>query len=354
MGVRRGRITRLLGERDSLLLAEVEVGFRRERAVAYLPLTGPLAEGEEVLLNTSALDLGLGSGGCHFVLPGKELRGRYPGSHMKWRYTPLQVAVRAWEEERSFRRWPSRRGVPVAVIGLHSQLLPLVLGARMAGAERIVYIWTDAGALHASWSEVVWRMRREGLLRAVVTSGQALGGDFEAVDFPSALQGAVEVLESDLVVAGTGPGILGTGSRLGFSGVEQAWLLSAAWSLGQIPVLAPRISFADPRRRHRGLSHHTRTVLRLTPVPSFLPLPLVPRPLKDRLERQMQEARIPLRHQVVFYPLPRFRHLLASLPPSLCSRLISMGRPFHRDPYFFLAAAGAGFWAAKNAEATMG
>ncbi len=300
-----------------------------------------------MLLNTSALDLGLGSGGYHFVLPGREGEGFLPGSQVKWRYTPLQVVVRAWEEgEGVFRRWPSRRGVPVAVIGLHSQLAPLVLGARLAGAGRIVYIWTDAGALHSSWSEAVARLKREGWLRAVVTSGQALGGDFETVAFPSALQGAVEALEADLVVAGTGPGILGTGSRLGFSGIEQASLLTLAWSLGQKPVLAPRLSFADPRRRHRGLSHHTKTVLRLTPVPSLLPLPLLPGPLAGRLRRQLR--RTPLHHQVFFYPPGELRQALSLPPPSLAPLLSSMGRPFHRDPYFFLAAAGTGFWAAKT------
>ena len=41
--------------------------------------------------------------------------------------------------------------------------------------------------------------------------------------------------------------------------------VNAAGSLGGAPVLAPRVSSADERERHRGLSHHTLAVLELVP-----------------------------------------------------------------------------------------
>ena len=41
----------------------------------------------------------------------------------------------------------------------------------------------------------------------------------------------------------------------------------AALALGLPTLISPRLSSADPRDRHRGLSHHTRTVLDLLLAP---------------------------------------------------------------------------------------
>src|SRR5438874_2328406 len=69
--------------------------------------------------------------------------------------------------------------------------------------------------------------------------------------------------EADAVVCAIGPGIVGTETSLGHGGVVAAEAVNAAAALGGRAVLAPRVSGADPRERHRGLSHHTQAVLRL-------------------------------------------------------------------------------------------
>ena len=62
---------------------------------------------------------------------------------------------------------------------------------------------------------------------------------------------------------GPGPGILGSASALGHGGLAALANAHAALALGSAVVLVPRLSSADPRERHRGLSHHTDTVLRM-------------------------------------------------------------------------------------------
>jgi hypothetical protein len=74
---------------------------------------------------------------------------------------------------------------------------------------------------------------------------------------------ARHVARADVVVAGLGPGVVGTGSALGTTAVEAATVLDSTAALGGRPILCARVSDADDRDRHRGVSHHTRTVLDL-------------------------------------------------------------------------------------------
>ena len=59
-----------------------------------------------------------------------------------------------------------------------------------------------------------------------------------------------------------GPGIAGTGTKYGFTGIEQGPILDAVHKLGGLPIAIPRISFADQRERHKGISHHSITVFK--------------------------------------------------------------------------------------------
>jgi hypothetical protein len=83
------------------------------------------------------------------------------------------------------------------------------------------------------------------------------------VSVPSALTIARHVGRADVIVAGMGPGVVGTGSALGTTAVEAAAVLDATAALGGRPLLCPRVSDADQRERHQGVSHHTGTVLEL-------------------------------------------------------------------------------------------
>ena len=67
----------------------------------------------------------------------------------------------------------------------------------------------------------------------------------------------------DAAVCAVGPGIVGTGTQFGHGALSLADAANVAVALGGRPVLTVRSSEADPRDRHRGVSHHTQSVLDL-------------------------------------------------------------------------------------------
>ena len=110
-----------------------------------------------------------------------------------------------------------------------------------------------------------------------MTAGQAFGGDLEAVTVHTALLAARLVVGADLVVVAQGPGNLGTGTRWGFSGVAAGEAVNAAGTLGGRPVGSLRVSGADDRPRHRGVSHHSLTALgRVALLPADVVVPVFP------------------------------------------------------------------------------
>src|SRR3712207_9128499 len=96
-------------------------------------------------------------------------------------------------------------------------------------------------------------------LAGVVTAGQAFGGDLEAVTLRTGLLAARHVLGADVAIVSQGPGNLGTGTPWGFSGVAAGEACNAVTVLVGQPVGALRISDAEPRPRHRCVSHHSLT-----------------------------------------------------------------------------------------------
>ena len=92
-----------------------------------------------------------------------------------------------------------------------------------------------------------------------MTVGQAYGGEYEAVTLHSGLLAARHVLGADVAVVIQGPGNVGTGTTWGYTGVAAGEALNAASTLRGRGVGALRVSDADPRERHRGISHHSRT-----------------------------------------------------------------------------------------------
>jgi hypothetical protein len=236
------------------------------RALAHPPLVGDPQVGDAVLLNTTALDLGLGTGGHALVvaLPDRLPPDREgPGHLVKARYTPLQAVVQGADEQDA----PTHAllagdeplpGTPVVVADLHSSL-PAVLAGVLAArpGTRVSYVMTDGGALPLWLSRTVAALRPR--LAGTVTVGQAFGGDLEAVTLHSGLLAAVRAQDAEVVVVTQGPGNLGTGTTWGFSGVAVGEAVNAAAVLGARPVGVLRMSQADPRERHRGVSHHSLT-----------------------------------------------------------------------------------------------
>jgi hypothetical protein len=224
--------------------------------VAYPDLTGDIEEGDDVLVNEQARLLGLGSGGFD-VLHANLTRGlgleSESGAHvMKLPYTPLQHAVRHVEEGAELA--PELGGLPAVCCTLHSQVLPVLAG--LAGS-RCAYVQLPGGALPVGLSDA---LRVAGV--ETVAVGASFGGGRAAVGVASALVWAATE-GFDVAVCSIGPGIVGTGSRLGHGAVAAAEAANAARALDGLPVLAARVSDADPRDRHRGVSHHTYAVLEL-------------------------------------------------------------------------------------------
>jgi hypothetical protein len=289
------------------------------------------------VVNTTAVDLGLGTGGwdvVHWNLARASFDAPGPGHVMKLRYTSLQADTGVAEEADSYRPG-SLAGVPVVVCSVHSQLAA-VAAAFAAGApgRRLGYVMTDAAALPLALSDLVACLREKGLLALTVSAGQAFGGDHEAVNALSAMEVAVSA-GADAVVAGPGPGGVGTGTGRGHGAVDAAVLVDLAGRAGACPIVAVRYSDADPRPRHRGVSHHTATALALAheaarvAVPDGRPRPDVTGPP----------------HEVVDVHVPDVLALLDGAG----IEVTSMGRRAADDPGFHAYAAAAGALAASVA-----
>lgn len=340
--------------RDAPQIQELEVATEEgeiAKAICYPDLTGSVREGDTIVLNVVAVELGLGTGGYHFVvsnLTRPECDAAQRGHIMKLRYTPMQLNVSAAEEEGSPLRDPiiqttSLGGVPVILCPLHSFIAPASAGVKVVKPKaKVVYVMTDSAALPMAFSKLIPLLKSAGLIDVTITCGQAFGGDLECVNAYTALLCA-KAIEADVVIVASGPGHLGTASPLGFSGVEMGWLIDAVNDLEGKAVFAPRISFADQRARHRGISHHTVTVLtRLCHTKATVVMPL----LSDEkcmavLNEQLKRSRIPEKHDVVWWDGKKAIELLDELGIPL----ESMGRKYEDDPSLFLAPAAAAVWA---------
>jgi len=318
--------TEVLSQRPGLVRVRLSDG---SRAYGLTELTGPVAVGDEVIVNTTAVDRGLGTGGWHVVhwnLTAGAFSQPGPGHLMKLRYTSLQVDTGAAEEHDP--DGPSHLdATPVVVAGLHSQL-PVVVAAiaRARPRTRIAYVMTDGGALPIALSDVVAELVDREMVVGTVTAGHAFGGDLEALNVASGLVSARHRLGAEVIVAAMGPGVAGTGSRLGYSGLEVAPVLDAVAWLGGRPVACLRCSGADARTRHQGISHHSLTAL-------------------DAVRSQVEVA-LPPGVEAPPGGRHRWHHVDPGDPVPLLAEagleVRSMGRGPGEDPLFFAAAAAAG------------
>jgi hypothetical protein len=326
---RSGVVVDLLSERPGLQRVVVDLAGAHERAYVLTLVTGDVAIGDRVVVNTTAVELGLGTGGWHVVhwnLERGEWRSPQTGHVMKMRYTSLQIDVEPADCDGD-----DLKGTPVVVAGLHSQLAGVAVAFKQAApSSRLAYVMTDGGALPLALSDLVHDLGTRGLLDATVTSGHAFGGDYEAVTVASALIVARERAGADAVVVAMGPGGVGTGTTLGFTALEGADTLATVVELGGIAIAALRASDADARERHRGISHHSLRTLRATRAPVVVAVP-------EGLE-------IEDTHEIV---LVRPVGIVAEFD-RLGLTVESMGRPAADDPLLFECAAVAGLVAARH------
>ncbi|HEX5950919.1 MAG TPA: DUF3866 family protein [Actinomycetota bacterium] len=349
--LRRGTVVRIVAARPGAVELLVAVEGRDEAAIAYPGLIGPLVAGDAVLLNTTAVDLGLGTGGLHLVVgveggPSTDLD--HAGRVMKARYTPLQVAVQTVEETHRDAIEGARglRNAPVVCAPLHSMIAPIAAGAKASADARVAYVMTDGAALAGSFSRLVPSLLEAGLLDGWITAGQAFGGGLEAVTIWTGLLAARVVLDAEVVVVADGPGNLGTDTTWGVSALGSGHALMAARTLGARPVAALRVSFADRRERHRGLSHHSVTILRdVCTTDVNVAVPTLQEPERATVWDALRAARLEERHQLVEADgrpaLDELRRRSVEVQ--------SMGRSPEDDPAFFLAAGAAGVLAGRMA-----
>ncbi|GAA3511614.1 DUF3866 family protein [Actinocatenispora rupis] len=319
------------------------------RALAYPVLVGEPAVGDRVLLNTTALALGLGTGGYALVVAVPDRLPpdpTGPGHVVKARYTPLQAVVQAADEEGAPYRSvladaDDLGGMPVVLADLHSAL-PAVLAGVPADVP-VAYLMTDGGALPAWFSRSLAELG--GRLAGTVTVGQAFGGDLEATNTHAGLLACRHALGAAVTVVAQGPGNLGTGTRWGYSGVAVGEAVNAVAALGGRPVGSLRISDADPRPRHQGVSHHSLTAYgRVALAPADLVVPAgLAAGLAARVAADLRT--LPDRHRVVTVATDGLLDALAASPV----RLSTMGRGLTEDTAYFLAAAAAGRHAAALA-----
>jgi hypothetical protein len=318
---------------------EVEVEGERRRAWADEILLGGMREGDEVVVNTAALDLSLGSGGfdvLHVNLTrGLEAGGEGHAHVMKLNYTSLQHSVDPVERPNArFQTDETRpkgttRSTPVAVLPLHGHLAPAAwAAAEAAPGLRVGYIQTAGGALPGSLSRDVEQLRKRDLLAGHITAAPAYGGEQEALSTLGALDAAATDLEWDAILIGPGPGIIGSDTAYGHGGMTALDNAHAALSLGMPTLISPRLSTSDPRPRHQGLSHHTQTVLQLLLAPVEVPIPAG--------EPEVAQALEAFSHEVEQVPTDLDSYSTAGLPKT------TMGRSLQDDPLFFKAALASG------------
>ena len=339
---------RLKLRRGTIVAADpltVEIDGEWRRAWADEALLGEMREGDEVVVNVAALDLGLGSGGFDVVhvnlTRGLEGGGAPADEHViKLNYTSIQHPVDPVELPPRLADAGGAKGtlerreasMPVLVLPLHGHLAPAAWAAAQAWpGAKVGYVQTGGGALPGSLSRDVAELRERGLLCGHVTAAPAYGGEHEAISVAGALDAAASKLGWDAAIAGPGPGIIGSDTRLGHGGIAALDTAHASLALGLPTLISPRLSSADPRERHRPVSHHTLTVLELLlgaveiPVPTNEPVPIAILATAAGWRHRLREA-----------PVDLAGYAATGLPAK------TMGRNLEEDPLFFGAALAAG------------
>jgi hypothetical protein len=313
----------------------VEIDGEARPAWADHELVGEVREGDEVVVNTEALDLGLGSGGfdvVHVNLTRGLEGGGVAGAHvMKLNYTSLQHPVEPVEAADEDLESSVSSEMPVLVIPLHGHLAPAAWAAAQIGPElKVGYVQTAGGALPGSMSRDVATLRERGLLCSHITAAPTYGGEREALSVAGGLDAGTG-FGWDAAIAGPGPGIVGSESRYGHGGMAALDTAHAALALGLQTLLSPRFSSADQRPRHRGLSHHTQTVLELLLVGVDVPVPSTPEEFRNALRPFLGGL-----HHTSIHPADLDGYAGSGLPARV------MGRGLDDDPLFFAAALAAG------------
>lgn len=342
-----GFVEEILKENLEIEEIVVSINMKKYKAYNYHKLTGHVSVGDKVLLNTTAVDLNLGTGGYHFVVSNfnnmeSDLTGE--GHIMKLRYTPMQLKVNAVEEQDSIyhdkiNNFETLDDLRVVVGELHSMLVPFACSYKKENPDKkLVYIMTDGAALPVYLSQAVSDLKDKNVISETITIGNAFGGDYECINIYTALITAKEILKADCVFVSMGPGIAGTGTKYGYTGVEQGPILDAVYKLGGTPIVIPRVSFSDKRERHIGLSHHTITLLRdVVNVPVNIVFNILDEEKENIIKAQIKENKIIENHRIFYLKNEDIKNNIDFYN----MKVKTMGRGYDEDREFFDCAGGA-------------
>ena len=336
-------VAQILFEDHDITEVLIEIEGTLQKAINYNGITGKISIGDHVVVNTNGVYLNLGSGGYHFVIsnlshPNSDFLTD-EGHIIKLRYTPMQIKCSTVEEPGSpyhdlLKNMDSVDHMKVIIGSLHSMLSPVVhVIKHYRPSARIVYIMSDSACLPIMYSNTVRQLKKSRLIDCTITSGQAFGGDYETVNVYTALLTAKYVCNCDIAVVIPGPGVVGTGTKLGFSNIEEGHLIDAVNNLKGIPFVIPRISFSDPRERHIGISHHSLTVLsKICHSRAYIGFPVLNTSQNQRIQNQIRQYGIDKKHTL--------RFLKESTIEILKQRNVSvttMGRGISEDLCYFKA-----------------
>lgn len=347
---KEGLVTKVIERNEDVIWLEVEIDGQKSKGVNYTSLTGDIEVGDKVMLNTTAVDLSLGTGGQHFVIhnernKSRDLEGK--GHIMKLRYTPMQTSCLAAEEQDSphhedINAFTSLDGKVFIVGTLHSMLAPIAATIKHLRPDlKVNYIMTDSGALPIQFSKTVKYLKDKEIIDNTITVGNSFGGDFECINVYTGMITAKEVLDSDITIITMGPGIVGSGTKYGFSGIEQGYIVDAINTLGGTSIVVPRISFRDKRNRHTGMSHHSITVLdEIIKTKTNVILPKLEKEREEFIKAQICDAHIDEKHDITYEDGSCIKEALDHYN----LKITTMGRGIEEDTEFFttLGAVGRG------------
>lgn len=354
LSYKKAEVIDIENNQDSVSWVKVKIGDKVFKAVNYNYITGTIEIGDFVIVNTTAVELSLGTGGYHFVMfnysnESKELEGR--GHIMKLRYTPYQIKCLSAEEQDSqyhdvFNSFTSLDNHICVAGTLHSMLAPIASTIKWMNKDiKINYIMTDGGSLPIYFSNTVKILKEKGIIDNTITIGHAFGGDLECVNIYTGLIAAKEVLKGDVTIITMGPGIVGTGTKYGYSGIEQGQVIDAINTLKGNPIIVPRISFKDMRERHIGISHHTRTVLsEIAKSTGKVIIPILDSEKQCIIEDQINRYDIGKKFQIIYENGEK----VVDAMDYYGLNITTMGRSFEEDKEYFLTLGAVGMYVFKE------
>lgn len=352
LSVKEAKVVEILKEDQNIQELLVLVEDKEQKAYNYLNMANKASVGNMVLINTTAVELSLGTGGYHFVISNldNKLKEQSKDGHiMKLRYTPMQIKVKSVEEfdeyKNKIEKFKTLDDLPVVTGLLHSMLVPFACSYKYLNKnKKIVYIMTDEGALPAFLSNNIKVLKQKCIIDSVITCGNAFGGDYEAINYKTAVIFAKECLNADVIFISMGPGITGTGTKYGFSGVDQANIIDCINLFKGKAIMIPRVSFADKRNRHYGFSHHMLTILKdLTFTKAYIPVNIQDENKLDYVKRQIKENNLEDKHEFIYLKEDITKEALDYYQ----MKVRSMGRNYFDDEEFFKSCGGCAYYISR-------